>query len=89
MKKGIWQKKTERCILKALMNSGEISSSDCWTVPVEKVCDGKDGEGGNECQRVCGVGRGVGSGVNGCLGRGGFVGWLWVGVVGWQLVVIG
>ena len=81
------------------MNSGEISSSDCWTVPVEKVCDGKDGEGGNECHRVCGVGRGVGSGVgigvgsgvDGWHARGGFVWWLWVcgGGGGWQHVVVG
>ena len=33
---------------------------------VDKVCDGKDGEGGDECQRVWGVG----SGVDGCFERG-------------------
>ncbi len=84
------------------MNSGEISSSDCWTVPEEKVSDGKAGEG-DECQRVWGVGSGVGrgvgsgvgigvgSGVDGWHARGGFVWWLWVcgGGGGWQHVVVG
>ena len=82
-------------MLKAVLNSCKVSSSDEGAVAGKEVSNGSNEKGSDKGKGGSGVGGGVGigvgSGVDGWHARGGFVWWLWVcgGGGGWQHVVVG
>jgi len=64
-------------MLKAVLNSGKVSSSNCRAVPGKEVSNGCKGKGCDKGKGYNGGGFGGGLGVDGWWGL-----WRWLGVGG-------